>query len=42
LMCQHQVPLITRKLTRLESGVNFPPAEVIMSRPLTVQDTPEY
>ena len=31
-MCPHQVPLISRKFTRLASGGNFPLSEVIMSR----------
>jgi hypothetical protein len=31
-MGSHQMPLILRKLTRLELGVNLPPSKVIMSR----------
>ena len=32
LMVQHQVVLMCRKLTRMQSGVNLPLSEVIMSR----------
>jgi hypothetical protein len=31
-MVQHQVVLMCRKLTRMQSGVNLPLSEVIMSR----------
>jgi hypothetical protein len=32
LMVQHQMVLMGRKLTRMQSGVNLPLSEVIMSR----------
>ena len=33
-MVRHQAALISGKLTRVTSGVNLPPSEVIMSRVL--------
>jgi hypothetical protein len=30
---RHQAVLVSGKLTRVTSGVNLPPSEVIMSRP---------
>jgi len=33
-MVQHQVVLMGRKLTRMQSGVNLPLSEVIMSSPI--------
>jgi hypothetical protein len=41
VMVRHQAALVLGKLTRVPSGGNLPSWEVIMSRPLTVQDTPE-
>jgi hypothetical protein len=35
-MVRHQAALALGKLTRVTSGVNLPPSEVIMSRLLTV------
>jgi hypothetical protein len=32
LMLRHHAALVSGKLTRVPSGVNFPPSEVIMSR----------
>jgi len=37
-MVRHQVVLVSGKLTRVPSGVNLPPSEVIMSRPLATQE----
>jgi hypothetical protein len=35
-MVRHQAALASGKLTRVTSGVNLPPSEVIMSRLLSV------
>ena len=35
-MLRHQAALVSGKLTRVTSGVNLPPLEVIMSRCLSI------
>jgi hypothetical protein len=35
-MLRHHAALVSGKLTRVTSGVNLPPLEVIMSRPQTI------
>jgi len=40
-MLRHHAALVSGKLTRVPSGVNFPPSEVIMSRQNN-NSVPEY